>query len=330
LKSNLLFLALALSCLFRPVLGQPKDMPLAFRIVGYLSWKAAATLDPATVPLDRLTHVNLWFINPDSLGNFSQDFAALAPFIQAAHEKQVRVLISIGGGSRQDQYHRLLQDDQRPALVANLVSIVRQHQLDGVDVDLEGSNIDANYEKFVVELAAALRAHNKLLTAAIAVYYKDQLTDTALAQFDFVNVMSYDRTGPWRPEKPGPHATYAHAKEDLKYFGRERAIPKEKMTLGVPFYGYGFGPELNSPASSMDYKAIVATFPGAQSTDQWKMPNGQTMYYNGLRTIRRKTALARRKASGVMIWQLLGDASGPYSLLETIYDTAHPTKKSGE
>ena len=194
--------------------------------------------------------------------------------------------------------------------------------VDGIDVDLEGSDIDERYEDFVVELAQSLRAHNKLITAAIAVYYKDQLSDRALSQYDFVNVMSYDRTGPWRPEKPGPHATYEHAVEDLAYFGKVRNIPREKMTLGVPFYGYGYGPELTSPAISMNFREIVNTFPGSECEDQWTRPDGKIVYYNGLPTIRRKTALAMANAGGIMIWQLRGDARGKKSLLHAINKAA--------
>lgn len=268
--------------------------------------------------LKKLTHVNLWFLNPDSLGNFTRDLSGLASFIQAAHKKNIKVLFSIGGGSKQPQYHYLLKDDKRSMLVQNLVNEVLKYDLDGIDVDLEGSNIDAYYEKFVVELASALRIHKKLITAAIAVYYKDQFTDLALAQYDFVNVMSYDRTGPWRPEKPGPHAAYEHAVDDLEYFGSVRKIPKEKMTLGVPFYGYGYGPELTSPAISMSYNKIVETFPGSELVDEWNMPDGKILYYNGIPTILKKTVLAKDKASGVMIWQVLGDAKGSKSLLRTI------------
>lgn len=188
-----------------------------------------------------------------------------------------------------------------------------------MDVDLEGSNIDSYYEKFVVELSSALRMHNKLITAAIAIYYKDQFTDHALAQYDFVSVMSYDRTGPWRPEKPGPHAAYEHAVEDLEYFGMVRKIPKEKMTLGVPFYGYGYGPELTSQAISMSYGKIVETFPGSEMVDQWTMPDRKIVYYNGIPTIARKIVLAKEKASGIMIWQVLGDAKGSKSLLKKVY-----------
>ncbi|HEX5168557.1 MAG TPA: glycosyl hydrolase family 18 protein, partial [Cyclobacteriaceae bacterium] len=267
-------------------------------------------------------HINLWFLNPDSLGNFTSDLSGLKPFIDKAHRHEVKVLFSIGGGSKHPQYHYLLNDDHRAALIANLTAEVMKYNVDGIDVDLEGSDIGEDYEKFVVELAQTLRTKNKLITSAIAVYYKDQLSDTALAQYDFVNVMSYDRTGPWRPENPGPHATYEHAADDLEYFGVERKIPAGKMTLGVPFYGYGFGPDLTSKASSMNYKEIVSTFKGAEKNDQLTMPDGKILYYNGIPTMKKKTQLAKEKASGIMIWQVLGDAKGSKSLLRTINKAA--------
>lgn len=289
-----------------------------FKVVGYYSLRAA--MEGANgIPLKRLTHVNLWFLNPDSLGNFNQDLSGLQPFVRKAQRKGVKVLFSIGGGSKQAQYHTLLQDEHRERFVNNLVAVALKSGVDGIDVDLEGSDIDENYEPFVTELAQKLRSHNKLITAAIAVYYKDQLSDAALAQYDFVNVMSYDRTGPWRPEKPGPHAAYEHAVEDLDYFGNVRKIPRDKMTLGVPFYGYGYGPELTSPAISMNYREIVSTFPGSEEADEWKRNDGKIIYYNGIPTIRRKTALAREKAGGIMIWQVKGDAKGRKSLLKAIH-----------
>lgn len=308
------------------VIAQTQRNKSDFKIVGYYSLKDAMADSVSSVPLEKLTHINLWFLNPDSLGNFNQDFSTLSPFVRGAHAKGVKVLASIGGGSPHPYYHELLKEGRRRSFIDSLVSIVSKSGLDGIDIDLEGNDIDENYEPFVVELANALKAQNKLITAAIAVYYKDKLSDKALAQYDFVNVMSYDRTGPWRPEKPGPHSTYAHAVEDLEYFGVQRSIPKEKMVLGVPFYGYGYGPELTSPAISMNYGQIVTQFPGAESTDEYKMPDGKILYYNGIPTMKQKTALAKEKASGIMIWQVKGDASGKLSLLQVINDSTKRKK----
>ncbi|HTF18747.1 MAG TPA: glycosyl hydrolase family 18 protein [Chryseolinea sp.] len=292
-----------------------------FRVVGYYNLKAATETQKGA-HFKYLTHINLWFLNPDSTGRYTQDLSALKPFVDKAHKRNIKVLFSIGGGSKQPQYKRLLQDGLRAPLIDSLVAQVMRYNLDGIDVDLEGSDILDTYEPFVVELATALHAKQKLITSAVAIYYKDQFTDKALAQYDFMNVMSYDRTGPWRPENPGPHALYTHAADDLNYFGVERRIPPENMTLGVPFYGYGYGPELNSPAISMGYKKIVATFKGAENADEWKMPDGKTLYYNGIPTIKLKTLLAKSKASGIMIWEVRSDAKGRKSLLKAIHQAS--------
>jgi GH18 family chitinase len=243
--------------------------------------------------------------------------------VKKAHKKGLKVLVSIGGGGAHPYYHRLLQDDKRGMIVQKLVDIVVEHNLDGLDNDLEHGDIDENYEPFVIELRAALDAHNKLLTAAVVVTSKPLFSDRALEQYDFVNIMSYDHTGPWRPDKPGQHASYEDAINDIEYFGVTRGIPAKEMMLGVPFYGYGFGPELTSKASGMNYGQIVEKYTGSEELDELPVENDQIMYYNGIPTIRKKTELAMEKAGGIMIWQLGGDARGSKSLLKAIYETAH-------
>ncbi|WP_234568285.1 glycosyl hydrolase family 18 protein [Rhodohalobacter sp. 614A] len=295
----------------------------SFRVVGYYSIRAAIEADPQSVPFDQLTHVNLWFFNPDSLGNYNLDLSGLSDFVDEAHDQNVNVLFSIGGGGHYPHYKHLLTDQYRSRLIDNLVDQVLKYNLDGVDVDLEGSAIDKNYEPFVTELGTKLRSHNKLMTAAIAVYYKDQLTDKALAQYDFMNIMVYDRTGPWRPDQPGPHSTFQNAVDDLDYFKSERNIPKEKIVLGVPFYGYAFSTVPGNPPRSMNYKEITTTYPGSEWVDEWPLPGDYTIYYNGIPTIIRKTVLAKEEASGIMIWQLLGDAENEKSLLSTINRVAY-------
>jgi chitinase len=310
------------------LLSATKAQPLndsAFKIVGYYSLKSAMT-DFKNVPFSKLTHINLYFLNPDSTGNFKQNFPALVPFIKAAHAEHVKVLASVAGGGRHPYYAKLLKDTDRVILINKLLSIVLLYDLDGIDVDIEGSDIDENYDNFVIELAASLHEHKKLITAAIAVFFKGDYTDKALAQFDFVNIMSYDHTGSWAPAKPGPHSTYAQAVEDLSYFKVIRGIPKEKLILGVPFYGYGFGPTLTTPGISRNYGEIVSEFPGAEFSDQLNTGPGRIMYYNGVPTIKMKTALAKAEASGIMIWQLSGDAPGSKSLLQAIKEAVKETK----
>lgn len=320
-KFPLVFLFLLLfSCL---ALSQQKDkkQKRPFKVVGYYLLSSALSdtiyADSTYRFLDQITHLNIAFINPDSAGNFRHDLA-IDTLIEKAHKKNVRVLASIGGGGPHPYYSYLLRGDKRKDFIGHLISLVKRYNLDGIDVDLEGSDIDENYEAFVIELAASLKPLHKLITAAIATSYKDQLSDKALSQYSFVNVMSYDRTGPWRPDKPGHHSPYTMAVEDLDYWRNIRLIPKEKLVLGLPFYGYGFG-NSDSSVVSMNYKQAAAINKNNQSQDTLALPGNITFYYNSISTIRKKTELAMKKASGVMIWQLSGDTTGESSLLNTIH-----------
>jgi len=319
--SILFFLLISFSA---PGQRKNKTNKSSFKIVGYYFLYAAVKdtvhADSTYLFLNKITHLNIAFINPDSIGNFSQDLA-IDTLIKKAHQKNVKVLASIGGGGPHPYFASLLDNQNRKMFIGNLVSLVKRYNLDGIDVDIEGDDIDENYAKFVVELTVALRRENKLITAAIATAYKDQLPDKALKQFDFVNIMSYDRTGPWRPQDPGDHSPYSMAVEDLDYWHNIRSIPKEKLVLGLPFYGYGFS-KVDSPVVSMSYKQIVSLYPNRGLSDTLNLPGNAVMYYNNMRTIKKKTELALQNGGGVMIWQLLGDASGDCSLLNAIYEIA--------
>ena len=164
----------------------------------------------------------------------------------------------------------------------------------------------------------------KLLTAAIATWVSDKITNTALAYLDFINIMSYDKTGPWTPNRSGPHAPLIMAENDIRYWSGNRHIPKKKIILGVPFYGYRFAKDA---ITSISFAEIVTRFPGSQLNDSLVCIDKSAIYYNGMETIRAKTKLAMEKAGGVMIWQLLQDAEEPNALLSIIDNTMHPKRK---
>ncbi len=319
---SLLFLLLISSTLLSQSKNKRPQTP--FKVVGYYFLNSAIRdtvhADSSYLFLNKITHLNIAFINPDSTGSFSQHLA-IDTLIKKAHKKNVKVLASIAGGGSHPYYAILLQNDKRKLLVDNLVSFIKRYDLDGIDVDLEGTDIDNNYENFVIELARSLKPLKKMVTAAIATAYKDQLPDKALKQFDFVSIMSYDRTGPWSPQRPGDHSPYTMAVEDLDYWHKKRSIPKEKLVLGLPFYGYGFG-ALDSSVVSMDYNQIASIYPD-NPLDTLSLPGNVLMYYNNIPTIKKKTELAIKNAGGVMIWQLLGDSPGENSLLSAIDRVIH-------
>lgn len=303
-----------------PVKGERMKMKEGkdFPVVAYVMCKTPETIDK--IDFSSITHIHFAFVNPDSTGRFAYN-PCLDSLVKVAHANGVKVMASIGGGSAPEYYSHLLQDKNRRKLVTGLVTLASDYNLDGIDVDLEGGRIDENYNALVSELATELKPLNKQLSAAIATVYKDRLTDSALREFDYITIMSYDKTGPWRPEVAGHHSPYTMAVEDLEYWTKTRKLNPKKVYLGVPFYGYSFG---KNGASSMTYSDIVAKFPGAEKKDQLKMPDGSTLYYNGIPTIVKKVKLARNNAGGIMFWQLMGDTTGEKSLLRAINNTAYP------
>lgn len=295
-----------------------------FKVVGYIWSRSSMTTDLKKLDLSKITHLNIAFINPDTSGKI-EEVPALDTVVRIAQQHGVKVLISCGGGSRQAYYSRLLTDAYRKHLVSNFIAFVDRYRLDGFDVDLEGDDIDQNYEAFILDLRQPLTERKKLFTSAVAWWTRDRLSDLALAQFDFINIMAYDKTGPWNPDTAGQHSPLSYAQDHFDYWRKERHLSKDKLVLGLPFYGYGFGrlPESDRNYQQMSWNELQQRYPDKIYDDELIYPeHGGTFYYNGMKTIREKTQLAKDLGNGVMIWQLLYDSFNRNSLIDVI-DRTH-------
>jgi GH18 family chitinase len=295
------------------------------RVVAYVPNWIDLPAFAETIDYAKVTHLNIAFENPtNDRGDLSFNRGDKA-LLAKAHAHNIPVLVSIGGGSASSdstllkRYAGLLGRAKRAAFIGKLVDYVISRGFDGLDVDLEGPAIGPDYGAFIAELAPALKAKGKLLTAALSQGYGgDKVPDSVFAQFDFVNVMAYDATGPWDRKSPGQHSSMEFAQDNVEYW-IGRGLPKEKAVLGVPFYGYGFGRAFRK--DEYPYQEIVTLFPGAEKADQ----AGQTVWYNGLATIKAKTAWVKAQGlGGVMIWSLDSDAKDGRSLLAAIAETLHP------
>lgn len=283
-------------------------------VVGYLP--TYRSLDPSALNLDALTHLDIAFANTMDGGgvDFQTDARASIPgLVSAAHAKNVKVLASIAGAAGGSAVSGRITSANVDAYVSALLDMVNRYSLDGIDVDIEGEYVNSDYEPFVLKLDAALPA-GKLLTAAVANWNGDDFSSAALAAYDYINVMSYDHCGTWTD--PCEHSTYADAQSDMAYWVNDRAVPAQKVILGVPFYGYSWGgPDGNV---AITYAEALAAYPAAKTTD-WISDGGTKISINSAATIGQKAALAKTYG-GIMIWELGQDASGPDSLLQVIHD----------
>lgn len=301
------------------------------KVVGYIQVEKGLVNTVDRTDLTKLTHLNLAFANPNSAGVFLSggnpvcmaggSATAINYAVQRAHAAGVKVLISVAGGVLppcSGNWGTLLSPSMRDTVVNNLLQFMNTFSLDGIDVDIEGVHIDSNYTPFIQALRSRLPA-GKLLTSATASYIGGQIPADSLPYFDFVNIMSYDAAGPWPSGRNGgEHASFKKAEDDIAIWERH-GLPKEKLILGVPFYGYGFGGYEND--AGYTFSTIVSNFgPSAAQSDLIGTPCVGCSYitYNGIPTIRGKTRLAIEKGAGVMIWELAQDGTGPYSLLNVI------------
>jgi len=307
--------ALFLSARALPAQAPAGAAPTLF--VGYLpDYKGVSFTDYASkIDLSHMTHLNLAFGNPPKCNGTctatsdmtfavkSQTDSDVDAIVKLAHAAGVKVLLSIGGGGGDQLILQFYNAGLSQPLVASLSSYLTTHGLDGVDVDIEDpSNMGAPFATFVQAVVTTVRPQGKLVTAAVAKYMQDSMPDTALHQFDFINVMSY--------------GSYTAAKTSLDFYANDKKVPRNKIVLGVPFFG-----SAADDSKEEDYATIFANYPNAWRVDTVSggpLDGGLGFNYVGEDTMAREVKLGK-EYGGVMVWELMGDAPAPHSLLQVIH-----------
>lgn len=309
------FLSSLLACSGPPEGGTLPEEPAArveqsalpTRVVGYFpTWMG----DVNTLQYDKLTHINYAFVLPTAQGGLSglsSGDSRMKSLITAAHDKGVKVSISVGGWNDGDDsaFETLAANaSTRTTFVNNVVSFVTAAGLDGVDIDWEypdaGSSA-TNYAALMSSLGSAMHSRGKLLTAAVVANGStgNGITSPVFDAVDFLNIMAYDGPLP-------NHSTYQYGVDSLNYW-LGRGLAKSKAVLGVPFYG-------RSSTEYVNYVDLVAR----DSQAPYKDCVG-SVCYNGIATMQKKAQYALQNGGGVMIWDLSADTtSATTSLLTAI------------
>jgi GH18 family chitinase len=278
----------------------------AFQIVGYVTDTGGTATEEQ---IAAVTHLNYAFALPQPDGSLLPlaNPWKLEAYVATAHRHGVKVLISIGGWGWDAEFEQLAASaGSRATFVDAVVDLVAAFDLDGADVDWEYPEPGASSAAFTAlmrELRAALPA-GVLLTAAVAAVSPgaDGVAADVFDEVDFLNVMAYDGSGP-------AHAPMAYAEEALRYWA-DRGLSADQTVLGVPFY---------ARPSEVSYRELVDADPAAAHADEIDY-HTVAVNYNGPATIGLKTALARERASGIMIWTIIDDTSDETSLLRAIHE----------
>lgn len=148
-----------------------------------------------------------------------------------------------------------------------IVDKVLEKGYDGIDIDYEGlytEDIDA-FTAYIRDLDAALDKHGKKLTVAIQAKTFDTLIKfgnrgqdwKALApHVDEFRIMTYDYG--WSGSIPRPVAPYYWVEDVIEYAITQ--VPKEKIFVGVPFYGYGWSDDFFSSYTYATIELILEKY----------------------------------------------------------------------
>lgn len=278
-------------------------------VIGYLpgsDWEYDAEFK--NIRWEYLTHINVSFLYVTAAGELLDGSvsAHLEEIRIEAQKHDVKVLISLQSDGQRGFAEAIKTEEVRKKLAANAIRYVREHQLDGVDVDFEIYDaVGPDLLAFVKELYAQ-KDPEMLQTCAVATWNAGQGYSTEWHKyFDYINLMAYDFTGGWAQE--GQHASYDQAIGLVNLWLTTLQAPASKLVLGLPFYGYSWDDVAGvDNVKAIRYHQILTNYPGQDVAGKDQV--GRT-YYNGKPTLLKKCRYVKEhQLAGIMIWQLFQDA----------------------
>lgn len=220
------------------------------------------TLDPKVLPPEKIkyeyySHIFHAFAVPDEAGALKRVSGQIpgAALVKLAHAKDVRVIISVGGGMV-TIFPRLVGNPEScQRLVDNLLAFVAENSYDGIDLDWEHPLNDTDKTHWGRLIRALRRGMDTLaaengksyeLSSALTANSIPFIDIEAVNQcMDFINVMCYDAFGPWggitgnhSPLLVDRHDPYQRSmKGEVDKF-LAAGVPAHKLTFGLPYYSY--------------------------------------------------------------------------------------------
>jgi len=240
-----------------------------FEVSGWIPYWRAATGTTDVLPrLETLTEVNPFVYTLRSDGTFldngklqDEPWATLQA---QARAKNVRYIPTVMTSNSSLVHELLSKKSSRTDLVEYIESVVKENNFDGIDIDFEGKKAETreHFTAFLKELNVALGDKMLMCTIETRTPFEDRYYGIeipadagtfandlkAIGQHcDRVRIMAYDQQG----IDLKLVATYASSSQLYAPVGdpawiekvvnlMARDIPKSKMMIGVPTYGYEY------------------------------------------------------------------------------------------
>ncbi|WFA09024.1 glycosyl hydrolase family 18 protein [Tissierella sp. Yu-01] len=131
----------------------------------------------------------------------------------------------------------------RKVLIKDLVKVINEYNLDGINVDIENlSHTDRdNFTLFIKELREALPKDKEVSVAVVANpngwtsgYYGSFDNENLAKYVDYLMIMSYDEHYEG-DNTPGPVSSIQFTERSIQHLLKD--VPPSKIVVGLPFYG---------------------------------------------------------------------------------------------
>ncbi len=343
----------------------PTVVPAAdttLKLVGYYAaWAKYAGFTPDKLDAGKLTHINYAFANISSdhkliLGYPDVDAANISQLnkLKKANPK-LKTIIAVGGWSWSDKFSdAALTGVSRETFANSAVSFIVKYGFDGIDIDWEypvSGGLPANTSRLEdkynftllmktlrekLDARGAIDGKHYILSFAggAGKWYANNTQLSELSKYvDYANVMTYDINGIWDSYTGFNSPLYtdtasnSHDSVDEGINSWVNAgFDKNKMIMGIPFYGYIYKSVTNSNnglnqtysgGTSISYGNIAANYLNAagykyffHSTQRvpWLFNGSTFITFENEQSIAEKASYIRKKGlSGAMVWELSQD-----------------------
>ena len=264
-------------------------------------------------------------------------------FVKELQAMNVRVVPAIQNvGFNADYVSYVINEKAvRSQHIQDIVTIVKTENFDGIDIDYEGLHPEDkdNFSLFIEELSASLHGEGKLLSVTVHAKTTDIASwDGPNAQdwrrlgaaADMFKIMTYDFTS--AGGNPGPIAPIAWTNDVLAYAALN--VAPSKTFVGIPFYGYDYGPSKRSDVSWIVSQSIILEYNAKIQRDEnleafftYDMGGLHTVYFNDAAATEGKVKAvfaSHPDLKGVAIWVLGGEDPGNWAVLSQNLPKALP------
>ena len=240
----------------------------------YVRWAYYVPNDPRSYRSLQAAHGYLDIVSPDAWR--LQPDGSITSRVQPAVVAQMRawglkVVPMVAKWSWNDKMHGFFASSAaRNRAAARLADLVVSGDYDGIHIDIE--NIEPRdalaLEAWVADISARMRANGRLMTMALPARTvkggsAPHFNYARLGkQLDLAVIMAYDYSYAGGP--PGPVAPIGWGREVAAYAAGQ--IPRSKVLLGVPWYGYDWNLSTRRAATYVSYGEAAAK-PGKHGYD---------------------------------------------------------------